>query len=297
MRMKKIRSTKKSFIINSSFILSLLLISSCDFFKVKSTQNEEEDRILATVANNNLLLSDIQFLLNAQLSNEDSAATVSRFVQSWVRQQLMIAEASKAINFNTPEFNQRIKEYRESLMIHEFEKNYINSQIDEAIKDQEILEYYESHKENFTLKETIVRGNFIKLEKSSPQKNAFERAIRQKEQERLGELSLKFASNYYLEADNWIRLSELTANTPLRNEANTTQLLRSGAFIKVDDENYSYYFDILEYKLQNQVPPLEFVREEITKILLNKRVNMLREQLHKDIFMRALENKEFGIYE
>ncbi|MGY6520297.1 MAG: peptidylprolyl isomerase [Mongoliitalea sp.] len=295
--MKKIRSTKKSRIISSSFILSLLLISSCDFFKVKSTQNEEEDRILATVANNSLLHSDIEFLLNAQLSEEDSAATVSRFVQSWVRQQLMIAEASKAINFNTPEFNQRIKEYRESLMIHEFEKNYINTQIDEEIKEQEILEYYESHKDNFTLKETIVRGNFIKIEKNSPQKNAFERAIRQKEQDRLMELSLKFASNYYLEIDNWIRLSELTANTPLKNEANTAQLLRSGSFIKVDGENYSYYFDILEYKLQNQVPPLEFVREEITKILLNKRVNMLREQLHRDIFTRALENKEFSIYE
>ncbi|UJP67171.1 peptidyl-prolyl cis-trans isomerase [Mongoliitalea daihaiensis] len=295
--MKKIRFTKKSFKISVSLVLVLSFVSACDLFRVKSGMVETEDRVLATVGNNSLMNSEVSFLINTRMSAEDSAAIVSRYVQSWVRQQLMITEASKEINFNTPEFNQRIKEYRESLMIHEFEKNYINRQIDQEITEQEIIDYYDLNKGNFTLKETIVRGNFIKLEKTHPQRATFERAIRQKEYDRLQELSLKFASNYYLENGTWVRFEELTANTPLEKELTKTQLLKSSSFIKAEDTNYFYYFDILEYKLQNEVPPMEFVKEEIMTILLNKRVNNLREQLHKDIFTRALENKEFSIYE
>jgi hypothetical protein len=53
----------------------------------------------------------------------------------------------------------------------------------------------------------------------------------------------------------------------------------------------------LEYKLQDQIPPLDFVREEISKILTNKKRVALVEQLQKDIYNRALENNEFKIYD
>lgn len=293
--MKRKESTRSLSRIKYILLSQFILFSSCDLFNKKS--RNEEDKVIASVGKITLKKSEIEFLVNPMMSYEDSSAIVSRYVQSWVKQQLMITEAGKAINFNTPEFDRRLREYKESLMIHEFEKDYLNNNLDQKITTEEVQNYYEQFKDNFILKEIIVRANFIKIDKNSPQKSVIERAIRENKKEQLKELSMKFASNYYLEDDNWISLEELIAGTPLANEVNKVQLLKNSPIIKGEDESYMYYFIVLEYKLQDQVPPVEFVKEEIVKILLNKRVNSLKEQLHKDIFTRALENKAFSIYE
>jgi hypothetical protein len=100
-----------------------------------------------------------------------------------------------------------------------------------------------------------------------------------------------------MEDSIWVRFEDVIINTPLAENNNKVELLRNSKLIKVDDEVYSYYFKILEYKLQDQIPPLDFVREEISKILTNKKRVALVEQLQKDIYNRALENNEFKIYD
>src|SRR5690606_33429272 len=113
----------------------------------------------------------------------------------------------------------------------------------------------------------------------------------------LRELALRYASNYYLEDSTWIEFDDIVLNTPLIENNNHVQLLTENKLIQVDDTDYSYYFKILEYKLQDQVPPLEFVKEEISKIIINKRRVALAASLHNEVYQRALEKNDFTIYE
>ncbi|EON77345.1 hypothetical protein ADIS_2213 [Lunatimonas lonarensis] len=267
---------------------------------MKSEDEEEEDPVIAAVGRTYLRASDVDFIRGDSQFDLDSAELVNRYVQTWIKKQLMIKEASKNLTINEAELNRKLLDYRYALIIYEFEKAHVEQQLNKEVPLEEIREYYEKHKDNFSLKEIIVRTNFIKIEKSLPQKRQIERLLsstRENDRKDMKELAQRYANNYFMEDSTWIRFDDIILNTPLAQNANNVQMLKSNRTISVDDDSHSYLFHILEYRLQDQVPPLEFVREEISKIIVNKRRVALAEQLHKDVYNKALENKEFTIYD
>jgi hypothetical protein len=281
-------------------ILLLLLTGACDFFRFKSEIDTGEDPIIATVGNQNLLRSELSFIKSESKSEEDSANIAVRYVQSWIRKQLLIKEAGKSMAFDEAEINRKLLDYKYALMVYEFEKKYVEENLNNNISQQEIEDYYQLNKVNFSLKEIIVRVNFVKTEKESSQNKQMERMLRsqnQKDSDAFKALAVNSGANYFLEDSTWIKLDDIIVNTPLANHPNKVELVRNNKLVITDDDRHRYYFKILEYKLQDQVPPLEFVRDEITKILINKRRIELVDQLQKEVYNRALEKNEFKIYE
>jgi hypothetical protein len=277
----------------------LTFLGACDFFRFKSGEQNEEDPVVAAVGNQELRRSELAFVLTDKVSLEDSISISNRYIQSWIRKQLMIREAGKTMTFDEAEINRKLLDYRYALMVYEFEKAHVEQNLDTAIDAAEIENYYQAHKTNFSLKEIIVRTNFLKLEKTNPQNKQVERLLNSKAPNRkeLENLSLQSASNYFIEDSTWIRFEDIIVSTPIANHPNKVGLIQNNKTITVEDEIYRYYFKILEYKLQDQIPPKEFVSEEISKILLNKKRVTLVEELQSQIFSRAQENNEFKIYE
>ena len=281
-------------------LIGSFILSSCDLFRFKTEEEQVDDAVLASVDDNVLRRSDLDFITKDSPSEEDSANLAQRYMQSWIRKQLMIKEAGKNMAFDEGELNRKLLDYKYALMVYEFEKAYVNENLDRAVSDEEIYAYYEENKVNFTLKKIIVRTNFLKIEKDIPQKAQISRLLnsgRESDKSDLRDMALRFAANYYLEDSVWIEFDDIVLNTPLVDNTNHVELLRRNDLIQVDDDRFSYYFKILEYKLQDQVPPLEFMKEEISKILLNKRRVALAESLHKEVYQRALEKNDFKIYD
>lgn len=298
--MKKIKFIKLPLKIKNSWVLLLVLLSSCDLFQFKSNSQEDDDPIVAAVDQQFLRASDLKLVNTSGLSPADSSNIIERYIQSWIRKQLMIKEASKAKLIDEAEINRKLLDYKYALMVYEFEKDYLEKNLDTQIPEQEIEAYYNLNSENFTLKEIIARVNFLKLERNNPQNRNLERLLRLAEgeqQEAIQKIALEQAANYFLEDGIWVKIDDIVINTPLAGNSNMVGLLRNNKLITAEDDRYRYYFRILEYKLQDQTPPLEFVRDEITKILLNKRRVQLVEELQKEIYNRALENNAFKIYE
>ncbi|TVP45706.1 MAG: peptidyl-prolyl cis-trans isomerase [Mongoliibacter sp.] len=299
--MKKRKSPSGWLLTKLSIIGLIVLMSACDLFKFKSDQeDEEENPVVAEVEGNKLRLSELELLSTKGMNSADSSAIINRYVQSWIRKQLMIREASKAMAYDEAEINRKLLDYKYTLMVYEFEKAYLEDNLDENIPFSEIEEYYNSNQKNFSLKEIIVRCNFLKMDKSSNQNRNLDRLLSEsegKQSEAINDIALKYANNYFLEDATWIRFEDIIINTPLADHPNKVGLLKSNNLITVEDEKYKYFFRILEYKLQDQIPPMEFVSEEISKILVNKRRVSLVEQLQKNIYNSALENNEFKIYE
>jgi len=275
-------------------------LSSCDLFRFKTEEEQVDDAVLAAVDDNVLYRSDLYFITQDSPSEEDSANLAERYMQSWIRKQLMIKEAGKNMAFDEAELNRKLLDYKYALMVYEFEKAYVNENLDTEVSEEEINAYYEENKVNFTLKKIIVRTNFLKVEKDIPQRAQISRLLssnRESDKEELRNMALRYAANYYLEDSVWIEFDDIVLNTPLVDHTNHVELLRRNDLIQVDDDSFAYYFKILEYKLQDQVPPLEFMKEEISKIILNKRRVALAESLHKEVYQRALEKNDFKIYD
>lgn len=262
---------------------------------------EDSDVLLARVKDKYLLQKDIEGIVPSGSNSIDSANSVQRYVQNWVKKQLLISEAESQIEFDQAELQRKILEYRYALIVYEFEKLYINNHLRTEVTDQEIESYYRENKEKFQLKQNILRGVFLQLPKDSPKLNEIKRLLRSKTDKIKATLkahSLRFATKSHLEDSVWLKYDDVFKNTPFRNEPNRLQFLKENhnRIIETSDDNFVYLIRIDEYRIRDEIAPLDFIRENLKAIIINKRKTELANELEERVFEDAVKNKEFEIY-
>ena len=282
-------------------ILVAGISAGCDMFKIKENQTEiaSENPPVARVYNNYLYPEDLDGLTSEVINSSDSTDIVERYIQSWIKKQLLINQASSRIDFDEAEISRKILDYRYALMVHEFKQYYINQQLETEVSEEEIQAYYQENQDNFELKQNIIRGVFIKLPRQAPKINTVGKLIRsQKPQDKqdLASYCFQFATYYTLEDTVWLNFGELIQSTPLASIPNQEQYLKNNKYVETSDQNFEYFLYINEYKIADQISPLEFVRDNIVEIIVNKRKIALANQLETDIYSEAQDNNDFEIF-
>jgi len=289
---------RKSFII----LISVLFFSACDLLQFKNN-GEGEDGVnsepLASVGEVYLYKKDIAGIVPKNISQEDSIDLIERHIQSWIKKQLVIAEAQKQLTFDEVELDRRVLDYRYALMMHEFEKHNIQRRLDTNITEEEIETYYSENIDNFELKQNIIRGYFIQLSKDAPNLGRFRYLLRSNREDHVGELksfAYSYSTKVHLDDSAWVNFEDVINNTPLMELQNKTDFLRRNTYYETSDETNLYFLKILQYKIQNDKSPLEFVRDDIQKIILNKRKVALAKELEGEIYENAVKNDGFEVY-
>jgi hypothetical protein len=101
---------------------------------------------------------------------------------------------------------------------------------------------------------------------------------------------------YHISDSTWMIFDELVRNSPLVEIPNKVQFLKTNPYYEDEDDNYLYYLKVDEYRISDNVSPLEFVRDEITNIILNKRKVELAKKLEDEVYNHALDRKEFEVF-
>lgn len=272
------------------------------FLRFKN-QEAEVGKVLTPVArvyDNYLYKEDLEGIVDANANPEDSTNIMGRYIDSWVRKQLLITEAANQIDFDEAELERKILDYRYALMVYEFEKKYVNQRVDSEVDQDEIEAYYRENKANFELKQNIIKGIFAKVPKEAPRtgrlKKLFESELDEEAREEIKSYCLSFAASYSLDDSVWYDFEDVIKNTPLVSIPNKVQFLRSNDFIETSDDIYVYFVRVLDYKISDQISPLEFVKDDIVQIIRNQRKVALTQKLEEDIFDEASENNDFEIY-
>lgn len=293
---------------NSLYLFILLpfimLVAACDKIQLPEKwlgkEVKDEREVVARVKDKFLYKDDLKGLISSSVSKMDSANIVGRYIDNWVRKQLMIAEAASNIDFDMADIERKILDYRFALMVYEYEKFYIQNQLDMEVTQEEINEYYEDNMSNFELKQNIIRGYFLKLDKEAPRMEQVRKLVKSKEKKDKDELRsycFRFAQNYTLEDSVWINFDEIIKNTPFTSITNKVQFLRTNTYVEESDDDFIYILNIKEYKISDQISPVEFVADHIKNIILNKRKVELSKNLEEKVYKKAVENREFEIYE
>lgn len=272
----------------------------CDFIRMKEkTANNVSSRKPVARVNNTYLFNDeLVGIVSPAVSKEDSTARVEAYVDSWIRKQLLIQEASKKININEAEVERKILDYRYSIIAYEYQSEYIKQNLDTVVSPVEIESYYKNNIDNFILKQNIVRATYIKVPKNAPNAKKMKELIlseKEKDKRDLRAYCLSFSVAYHIADSSWMVFDDLVRNSPLAEIPNKVQFLKSNPYFETEDENFNYYIHVDEYRISDNVSPLEFVRDEITTIILNKRKVDLAKKLENQVYNDALENKEFEI--
>lgn len=277
-------------------ILVLLALSSCQYFQ----QKIESDRRPVAQANDSFLYSeDLNGLIPNGMSKDDSLILTEKYVDDWVLKQLMISRALVEINYNQAEIDRKVLDYKYSLIVHEFQKLYINSHLSSQIEESEIIAYYEDKSDNFLLKQNIVRCLYAKIPLSTPGITSFRRNVRGYPNSNIDDIKdfcYQYAVNAFTDEEVWINFDELANATPLKEVKNQIQFLESSTFSETSDDDFRYFIKILDYKISDELSPLEFIREDIENILINKRKIELKKELEEAIYDEAKENTSFRIF-
>ncbi|MEX2336848.1 MAG: peptidylprolyl isomerase [Fulvivirga sp.] len=288
---------------NNLFLLLIAgaVMPSCDFIKMKdvSLQDKRNSEPVARVRDQHLYAEDLEGIAPAGMDKEDSTARVQRFINTWIRKQLLIQEAAKKIEFDEAEIERKMLDYRYSLMGYEYQSYYISKKLNVEVSDAEIEKYYQDNIDNFVLKQNIIRGKFIKIPKGAPKIEKVKSLLLSKDEEAHEELnaySLSFATQYQLDDSVWMIFDEVIKNSPMAEIPNKMHFLKGQDFIELSDDQFLYFLKIVEYRISDNVSPLEFVKDGIKNIIINKRKVELAKQLEEEVYEKATKNKEFEIY-
>lgn len=303
--MKK-HSTRSIIILKKNSLLLLLFVlalASCDLIKMKENETDDEatkQRPVARVNDIYLYPTDLEGAISESLSPEDSVSRATQLVNSWIRKQLVIAEANSRLDLDEAELERRLLEYRYALMIHKFEEQYVKRELNREVSSEEINAYYNENIDNFRLNQNIIRGIFVQLPKGAPKIGDFKNMLNSrdpKKQEELISYCHRYATKAHLSDLTWVHFEQIIVNTPFQDVEKKQDFLRQNKFVEREDEGNIYFLKILEYRIINEISPVEFVWEEIEKIILNKRKVKLVNELENEIYERARRNSDFEIYE
>jgi hypothetical protein len=277
-----------------------VILGGCEFIKMKNDAAGSDDNreIIARVNNTYLYRDELAGIVKGNVLKEDSTARVEAYIESWIRKQLLIQEASKKIHINEAEVERKILDYRYSIIAYEYLSQYVKQNLDTVIAPGEIEQYYNNNIDNFILKQNIVRATYIKVPKNAPQTEKIKSLIyskAEKDKTELKSYSLSFSSAYHLADSNWMVFDELVRNSPMVEIPNKVQFLKTNPYYETEDDSFRYFLKVEEYRISDNVSPLEFVKDEITNIILNKRKVELAKKLEDEVYNKARESEQFEI--
>jgi hypothetical protein len=278
----------------------MLFLAGCDLIRMKEKQEADAMRKPVARVNDAFLYQDELAGITADnVSKEDSVMRATTYINNWIRKQLLISEAMKTIDINEVEVERKILEYRYSLIGYEYQNFYIKQNLDDSVSDQEVQAYYNEHIDNFILKQNIIRGTFIIVPKGAPRINRVKELMTTGKEKDHGELKsycLSFSTAYHLSDSLWMEFDKLVVGSPLSEIPNKVQFLKNNTYYETSDTDSYYFLKVDQYKISDNVSPIEFVRGEIANIILNKRKVELVKKLEDEVYENAAQRKEFEIF-
>jgi len=252
--------------------------------------------MLARVYDTYLYRSDLEDIVPTGTHPKDSVMMVKNFINKWIEEQLLIHAAEENLSTDQKNFKDQLENYRNSLLIYTYESLLIEKNLDTVVRDNEIYLYYEENKQNFELKENIVKVHYVILKEPPRKNNPLKRLLLSNDpadMEELGVFCKRNAFDYSLD-DNWIPFSELLNTIPIETY-NQTIYLQNNKYVEFNDSSFYYFIRFIDFKIQESVSPLNFEKENIRNIIINKRKAQLIEKKRKEMHQQAKNKNRFEI--
>jgi len=258
--------------------------------------NSDNKQIIASVNEKDLLLSEV--LKEMPKATEDSTFFIERYMNLWIRKQLMIYHAEINVSSDLLNYEAQIAEYRSSLLIYAYQQELINQNFDTSITAKEIYDYYNQYRKEFKLVKNIFMGRYIVVDKSAPKSKKLKKWYKSNKPddiEGLTDYCHQFAKEYYLADSSWEYFSSINNKLP-KFITEEKYFLENTKGVWFEDKQYLHYIYIKNYQIKGSISPLSLEREKIRNILLNKNKIQYLKQLEDELYQNALALKKIKIY-
>jgi hypothetical protein len=274
-------------------ILIVALLGSCAF--IDSVLNGD---VVARVGNNVLYHRDIDGLVPKGTSPEDSASIVRQYIHTWATNKLLLSNAEERLSREDKDIEQAVEDYKTSLLVYRYEKLYVEKNLDTLITDQESRDYYELHKEAYTLPYSVIKARYIKISTASPQcqqlKSVY-KSLKPEDLDRVDELARTSADTYSDFNMNWVPLPHVVKDMGMEL-SDCEKVLDSKNYMEVEKGNFLYLLRVYDRVKGGEVTPYDYNIHIIKESILSKRKQELIANLERNLLEDALNNNKLVIY-
>ncbi len=275
----------------------LIAFYSCTGIK---KNNDPAKKPVARAFDTYLYSSDVQGIVPKGSKPSDSMKILGEYVTRWMQQQVIVHQATNNLDPKQIDFSRQIEDYKNSLIIYEYEKELVKEKLDTTISENEINDYYEKNKKDFQLKDDIVKIIYVKVPKKAKEQEKIRGWINSsdiKEREKLATYCYQNATNYFLNDNAWLMFDDVLKEVPIQT-ANQDIFLQNNnnRIVQIADTDNTYYVGFKGYMVKNSISPLSFEKENIKKILLNKRKMDLVEKMKLNSFEQAQLHNDVQLY-
>tara|TARA_Y100001934_G_C12374477_1_gene788398 strand:+ start:3400 stop:4299 length:900 start_codon:yes stop_codon:yes gene_type:complete len=284
----------KAFQFGRPFVLiTMLIFNSCSS---EAELENSQDGPVAQVGDTYLMASELKKLFGEDWRKEKDE--VKNYIRIWAKEKAVASEAEKVLSDEDKDFSAEINSYKNSLLKYTYEQKMLDTSLSFSVSETEILNYFNLNKENFELKENIVKVRYVKVPKNHKKFNSLRYMIQYKDslkKEKFFRLIQK--ENIFCVANDslWYKLDDLKNLIPFKLY-NDEHFLRNYQYTEAPDGDYVWILFFTENRLKNGLSPLDMVREKIIAIVVNQRKQELIQKLSNTVYNKALENEEIKIY-
>lgn len=271
-------------------LIIIAIVPSC---KLDYSDQQAQSDIVVTVDNKVLYANELKNIIHPSANTKDSTALANAYVDQWVRDQLLMKEASRYFSSDF-EIERLVDDYREKLIKFNFENKIINERFDTIVTQKELERFYDINKERFVLNQPVLRCIYAKIPKGERDIAKFKKQWT-KDSELSAILSYidKHADQMNLDENRWHAWSEISSWYPrwsISRAKNKTHQQQS-------DEEYEYFLKVLEYRDEKEISPLPFISDQLTQMILHQRKQDIIEKYKSELYNQALENNQIKIME
>ena len=274
-------------------VLHALLFAAC------SNNQNNRNTLVAEVGESKLYLKELSSIVPSGLDKNDSILIADDYIKKWIKQELLIQKANENLTPEQKDVSKELMEYRNSLIIYKYKNELIKQRMDTTVQKYQIEQYYNEHPDNFNLNSDIVKAIFVKIPNEVVNPDQLKLLIENTSDEGIEELReycLQYAKGFDIFMDRWVDFEMIKKNLP--PELNDTeQLLAGEKQIEVKDANYYYLVSIQDYRLKNQLAPLEYVEDNIKNLILNQRKISFLKETEENIYKEGVSQNKFTIYD
>jgi hypothetical protein len=274
--------------------LLLFSLSACDFI---ASFIGAKEKPIARVFDKELLPSDLINIVPKGTSKNDSIEIVKAYVENWVKQEVLLKQAIDNASLDQAAIELQLANYKNSLVIYAYEEQLVAQKLDTTVSEKELLNFYNTNKDNFELKKSIVKASFIKLPKNAAQLNLVKKwfkSARPRDKADLETYCMQFASDYLFADTAWQYLDDLQSKIPL-SKFSEDAILQTGKRLEFTDANFIYLVFIKDFMYREETSPLSFEIDNIRNSIINKRKLGLINSMEQAVYQKAIADKDIEI--
>lgn len=251
------------------FVLSFILaLNGC-----KDSGDKTLNKPVVSVNDELLTFKQLYDAIPNDLSKDDSVVFANDYLKRWVRGKLLLQRAELNLTPSEKDVDALLEEYRASLLIYKYQQKIVEQKYQSDVADSEINDYYRDHSSDFQLWDPIIKGGYIVVSRNAPNVESIESQIKRFKSADITTLEgycFQNAKKYLFFPDEWKSLPLLLDELDI-DITDVDQFLKEERFYKSSNlDNYTY-FVVSDYQISGSLAPIEFVRDRIRSIIVNKK--------------------------